>query len=106
MTVPQDMARMGEMKGWGHHPLGLPPSCIEFCPAHPEYMLVGTYNLQEGGEDYGGTANVPAGGQQSQPAGEANIKEDPDDDEGDVPAIPEQSRNGSLILVRNDNNDM
>ncbi|KAI1338085.1 hypothetical protein F5Y15DRAFT_387508 [Xylariaceae sp. FL0016] len=26
--------------------LELPPSCIEFCPAHPEYFIVGTYNLQ------------------------------------------------------------
>ncbi|ROT42721.1 hypothetical protein SODALDRAFT_326875 [Sodiomyces alkalinus F11] len=26
--------------------LDLPPSCIEFCPAHPRYFIVGTYNLQ------------------------------------------------------------
>ncbi|KAI0550927.1 hypothetical protein F4679DRAFT_187196 [Xylaria curta] len=27
--------------------LDLPPSCIEFCPAHPDYFIVGTYNLQK-----------------------------------------------------------
>ncbi|KAK7745994.1 hypothetical protein SLS53_002715 [Cytospora paraplurivora] len=27
--------------------LDLPPSCVEFCPAHPSYFLVGTYNLQK-----------------------------------------------------------
>ncbi|KAI0597144.1 hypothetical protein F4775DRAFT_561686 [Biscogniauxia sp. FL1348] len=27
--------------------LDLPPSCIEFCPAHPEYFVVGTYNLRK-----------------------------------------------------------
>lgn len=25
--------------------LDLPPSCIEFCPVHPSFLLVGTYNL-------------------------------------------------------------
>ncbi|KAF6793828.1 Diphthine methyltransferase [Colletotrichum musicola] len=25
--------------------LDLPPSCIEFCPSHPAYFVVGTYNL-------------------------------------------------------------
>ncbi|KAI1759252.1 hypothetical protein GGR53DRAFT_514169 [Hypoxylon sp. FL1150] len=27
--------------------LDLPPSCIEFCPTHPDYFIVGTYNLQK-----------------------------------------------------------
>lgn len=27
--------------------LDLPPSCIEFCPAHPDYFCVGTYNLEK-----------------------------------------------------------
>ncbi|KAM7194620.1 hypothetical protein V8F33_007172 [Rhypophila sp. PSN 637] len=27
--------------------LDLPPSCLEFCPIHPSYFLVGTYNLQK-----------------------------------------------------------
>ncbi len=26
--------------------LELPPSCVEFSPAHPSYFLVGTYYLQ------------------------------------------------------------
>jgi diphthamide biosynthesis protein 7 len=26
--------------------LDLPPSCIEICPASPDYFLVGTYELQ------------------------------------------------------------
>lgn len=26
--------------------LELPPSCAQFCPAHPEYLVVGTYSLQ------------------------------------------------------------
>jgi len=26
--------------------LELPPSCIEFCPAHPEYLVIGTYSLE------------------------------------------------------------
>lgn len=27
--------------------LDLPPSCVQFCPAHPEYFVVGTYNLEK-----------------------------------------------------------
>ncbi|KAH6653733.1 hypothetical protein BKA67DRAFT_658076 [Truncatella angustata] len=27
--------------------LDLPPSCIEFCPSHPDYFVVGTYDLQK-----------------------------------------------------------
>ncbi|KOS18146.1 Diphthamide biosynthesis protein 7 -like protein [Escovopsis weberi] len=27
--------------------LDLPPSCAQFCPAHPEYLVVGTYELQK-----------------------------------------------------------
>ncbi|KAI1809275.1 hypothetical protein GGS20DRAFT_572721 [Poronia punctata] len=26
--------------------LDLPPSCVEFCPAHPDYFVIGTYNLE------------------------------------------------------------
>lgn len=33
--------------------LDLPPSCVEFCPAHPSYFLVGTYNLQKPDEEAG-----------------------------------------------------
>jgi diphthine methyl ester acylhydrolase len=34
--------------------LELPPSCIEFCPAFPEYFVIGTYDLQK---DEGAQAN-------------------------------------------------
>lgn len=27
--------------------LELPPSCVQFCPAHPSYFVVGTYNLEK-----------------------------------------------------------
>jgi len=27
--------------------LELPPSCVEFCPAHPEYLVIGTYSLEQ-----------------------------------------------------------
>lgn len=31
--------------------LQLPPSCMQFCPQHPQLFVIGTYNLdkQEGG---------------------------------------------------------
>ena len=102
----EETTLMGRMRGWWELPLALPPSCIEFCPDHPEYILVGTYNLQEGGEDYGGTGNVPAGGQEDQQAGKASEDEDEDDNEDGAPARPEQSRNGSLVLVHNVNNTL
>lgn len=28
--------------------LGTPPSCVAFCPMHPEYYAVGTYVLHKG----------------------------------------------------------
>lgn len=87
-------------------PLALPPSCIEFCPAHPGYFLVGTYNLQEDGEDYGGTANVPGGEQKIQEPDEVGVNQEPDDDQEGMPAKKEQSRNGSLVLFRRRNNQL
>jgi diphthamide biosynthesis protein 7 len=27
--------------------LNQPPSCLEFCPAHPDYVVIGTYLLSE-----------------------------------------------------------
>jgi diphthamide biosynthesis protein 7 len=27
--------------------LDLPPSCVEFCPDHPQYAVIGTYNLEK-----------------------------------------------------------
>jgi diphthamide biosynthesis protein 7 len=67
--------------------LDLPPSCAEFCPAHPEYLVVGTYNLQK--DD-----NVEAAASDAQ-------------DEGDAPAAPKpQSRNGSLVVLKVQGDDM
>lgn len=83
--------------------LALPPSCIEFCPAHPDYFLVGTYNLQEGGKDYTGTGNVTSGEEKS--PGSAEVKEESDDEQQSMPA-KEQSRNGSLILFRRQDNQV
>jgi hypothetical protein len=37
--------------------LDLPPSCLEFSPLHPDYFVVGTYNL-ESGEPESDEANV------------------------------------------------
>lgn len=58
--------------------LDLPPSCVEFCPAYPEYFVVGTYNLEKQESDVGDivTSEEDATQQTKQP----------------------QSRNGSLIL--------
>ena len=58
--------------------LDLPPSCIQFCPAHPEFFVVGTYNLQKGDT------------QETQ--GE--------DDESVAAAKTPQSRNGSLLVFK------
>ncbi|CAJ2508743.1 Uu.00g137690.m01.CDS01 [Anthostomella pinea] len=63
--------------------LELPPSCIEFCPAHPEYFVVGTYNLQK-----------------EEPT-ETNISESSGDDDGEQQTSNKpQSRNGSLVVYR------
>ncbi|KAI0150601.1 WD40-repeat-containing domain protein [Xylariaceae sp. FL1272] len=56
--------------------LDLPPSCIEFCPAHPDYLVVGTYNLQR------------------QERAEQAIDA--------VDTVKPQSRNGSLVVFRLD----
>lgn len=60
--------------------LDLPPSCIEFCPAHPSYFVVGTYYLEKEEEAAQGNGDA-----QDQPAAEA---------------WKPQSRNGSLIVFR------
>ncbi|KAI0198653.1 hypothetical protein F4808DRAFT_435314 [Astrocystis sublimbata] len=62
--------------------LDLPPSCIEFCPAHPSHFVVGTYNLQK--EE---TTTV------DQDAGSDNRDEDQN-------VKKPQSRNGSLVVFR------
>ncbi|GAW17866.1 hypothetical protein ANO14919_073330 [Xylariales sp. No.14919] len=62
--------------------LDLPPSCIEFCPAHPDHFIVGTYNLQK--ED-------PA------TANDDGVSEHED---GSETVKKPQSRNGSLVVFR------
>jgi hypothetical protein len=65
--------------------LDLPPSCIQFCPAHPDLFVVGTYNLEKNEEDI------------------QENKQDSDDDEVVVTATKTpQSRNGSLLVYRVD----
>jgi diphthine methyl ester acylhydrolase len=60
--------------------LDLPPSCIEFWDLHPEYFVIGTYNLekQEHGKDQ-------------------SLEEEPSTES--QPQIPQQ-RNGSLKLCK------
>lgn len=62
--------------------LDLPPSCIEFWPSDSEYAVIGTYNLEKQTE-------------QEQP--------DAPQDEGQKKS---QSRNGSLILVHVDGDNV
>ncbi|KAI1863669.1 hypothetical protein JX265_008886 [Neoarthrinium moseri] len=62
---------------WTHF-LELPPSCIEFCPAHPSYFVVGTYNLQK--EEADAARDGAAQGEQ--------------------PTNQPQTRTGSLVVFR------
>lgn len=66
--------------------LDLPPSCIEFCPSHPSFFVVGTYYLEK--TDEGAQPNDGDG----------------DGDEGrelsETKATQPQSRNGSIIVFR------
>jgi diphthamide biosynthesis protein 7 len=67
--------------------LDLPPSCAEFCPAHPEYLVVGTYNLQK--DDNAETTTSDA------------------QEESNAPAAPKpQSRNGSLVVLKIEGDDV
>ncbi|KAJ2975547.1 hypothetical protein NUW58_g3662 [Xylaria curta] len=66
------------------HVLDLPPSCIEFCPAHPDYFVVGTYNLQK---------------EESTVADEDVVSDNEDHSES---VKKPQSRNGSLVVFRLD----
>jgi diphthine methyl ester acylhydrolase len=61
--------------------LDLPPSCIEVSVAHPDYFLVGTYNLVKEGPGNEDTA-------------EASVSND------EPPAKKTQYRNGSLIVFK------
>ncbi|KAI0542420.1 WD40-repeat-containing domain protein [Xylaria digitata] len=61
--------------------LDLPPSCIEFCPAHPNHFVVGTYNLQKDEPTAVDRAGIS-------------------DEDGHETIKKPQSRNGSLIVFR------
>ncbi|KAI5854086.1 hypothetical protein GGS23DRAFT_608320 [Durotheca rogersii] len=63
--------------------LDLPPSCIEFCPAHADYFIVGTYNL-ENPETPDAAAPPAPGDDEEPPRKEKRI----------------QARNGSLVVFR------
>ena len=66
--------------------LDLPPSCIEFCPAHPDYFVVGTYNLQKTDEA---------------PSAEGEEAGSDDDDLQTAEATPpSQNRNGILVVFQ------
>lgn len=62
--------------------LDLPPSCIEFCPSHPSYFIVGTYNLEK----------------EEAPSAEHDGPEDVV--EGSEATKKSQSRNGSLVVFQ------
>ncbi|KAJ4135892.1 hypothetical protein NW768_003494 [Fusarium equiseti] len=66
--------------------LGLPPSCIQFCPAHPDLFVVGTYNLEKNADD----------------AQLSTENEDEDDDDRVAVTKTPQSRNGSLLVFKVD----
>jgi diphthine methyl ester acylhydrolase len=61
--------------------LKLPPSCIEFCPAYPEFFVVGTYFLE----------TSPATNSAQALDDESSTSE---------PLKKRQDRNGSLVLYR------
>lgn len=63
--------------------LELPPSCIELCPKHPCYFVVGTYNLQP---DESTTA--------------ASEDDDQQPQDRNIPTKSLQSRNGTLVVYK------
>ncbi|KAK8069225.1 hypothetical protein PG994_005841 [Apiospora phragmitis] len=69
--------------------LDLPPSCIEFCPAHPQHLVVGTYNLQK----------------EEASAEDGNAGFDDDNDTTQVATRQSQNRNGSLVVFQLDDDD-
>ncbi|PNY25437.1 Protein MSN5 [Tolypocladium capitatum] len=68
--------------------LDLPPSCMQFCPLHPAYFVVGTYNLQKDDN-----------------AGDQVRHGDSEDDNGATAKKP-QSRDGSLVVFRVDGDEL
>lgn len=74
MTPPQAISSKVSLT------LDLPPSCIQFCPAHPDYFVVGTYHLERD---------------------ETTGQQDDNDDETAVTATKTpQNRNGSLVVFK------
>lgn len=65
--------------------LDLPPSCIEFCPAHPSYFLVGTYNLQK---------------EEDGRVDEEGLKDEEESDVKEEEGQRSQSRTGSIIVFQ------
>jgi diphthamide biosynthesis protein 7 len=68
--------------------LELPPSCIEFSPAHPNFFVVGTYNLQKDEEST-----------------QEQISKRDEEDEHQESRQP-QSRDGSLLVFKLDGNEV
>ena len=64
--------------------LDLPPSCIAFCPAQPQYFVVGTYFLHP---------------QEQRSATSPDSEGANEDDDAEV-SVSEPKRSGSLILFR------
>jgi diphthamide biosynthesis protein 7 len=73
---------MESIKSLTSFKLDLPPSCIEFFPLKPEFAVIGTYNLEK---------------QSSEESAESSPKQEPN---------KTQQRNGSLVLVRIDGNNV
>ena len=78
--------------------LDFPPSCIAFCPSHPEYFVVGTYFLHsKEDEQLPGGSNTPVN------------EHDQAEQCGAEPAVNDEStqkRTGSLVLFRLDGETM
>lgn len=63
--------------------LELPPCCIEFVPGQSEFFVVGTYDLEKGGD------------------GDENEREERGEPgEIEAKSVKPQSRSGSLVLFR------
>lgn len=69
--------------------LDQPPSCLEFCPADPNYFVVGTYLLQET--------------QESTEEKDSDTAED-DEEKGTTSGSVKQTKTGSLQLWHLDAN--
>lgn len=63
--------------------LDLPPCCVQFCPSHPQYFVIGTYNLEK---------DENAGDQGSETSGDNSVSE----------TRTHQNRNGSLVVYHTD----